>query len=209
MSRNFEILVGQGARYLDMPGKPFPGAVQAGKEGNNILYVGSAPYNGGMHPGKIFWAGNRYICNIGYGGKEITINSGFKILVAREAQPQRAQANTGGAVNCNYLTGTWRVYSQTVVVLQSDGSMTDIKNNQIGRWICPKEGRCRLIWNDGNKQGLSITDSNTMSGTASNGASISAVRMSENDIKAYKEMMKYSKDINNAMKDIKKFLKKD
>ncbi len=47
-----------------------------------------------------------------------------------------------------------------------------------------------------------------MTGRASNGANVQAVRMSQNDIKAYKQAMKYRKDIDNAMDKIGDFLKK-
>ena len=60
-------------------------AVIAGTENGQNLYVGRAKHtDGNKHPGKIFKAGANYICNFGYGGKEITSKSGFEIMVAKD-----------------------------------------------------------------------------------------------------------------------------
>ena len=58
-------------------------AVVSGEENGNYLYVGQANYAGGVHPGKVLWTGSEYICNIGYGGKEITVTD-FKVMVIQD-----------------------------------------------------------------------------------------------------------------------------
>ena len=52
-------------------GKVPSNSVKGGAENNQKLYICRAKHNGGVHPGKIV-GGN---CNIGWGGKEITIPS--------------------------------------------------------------------------------------------------------------------------------------
>jgi hypothetical protein len=52
------------------------GAIIAGRENGDNLYICRAQYNGGRHPGKV--VDGR--CNIGYGGEEVTLSS-YKVLV--------------------------------------------------------------------------------------------------------------------------------
>lgn len=82
-SSTFEILINKGTVHLDWEktNGPLPAnAIQGGTENGKPLYIGRAPYAKGMHPGKVFNAGRNHICNIGYGGKEITMNE-FEVLV--------------------------------------------------------------------------------------------------------------------------------
>lgn len=82
----FEILVNKGVTELHWTktNGPLPkNAVQAGSEKGMALYVGRAHHQNGTHPGKVFSAGKSNICNIGWGGKEITSNS-FEVLVANK-----------------------------------------------------------------------------------------------------------------------------
>lgn len=54
-------------------------AVVGGSENGQPLYVGRMPFQGGVHPGKVLPGG---FCNIGWGGKEYSVNTGFEILTA-------------------------------------------------------------------------------------------------------------------------------
>jgi len=84
--KEFEILINKGVTELDWlkSDGPIPdNAVQAGTEKGRKLFVGRGFYENGTHPGKIFDAGKNYICNIGWGGKEITLKS-FEVLVAHK-----------------------------------------------------------------------------------------------------------------------------
>jgi hypothetical protein len=69
------------------------GAVSGGHEaGGEALYVCRAQYNGGTHGGKIRSAFGG--CNIGWGGKEVTISS-YDVLI--DVRPHWAAAQ-GGAI---------------------------------------------------------------------------------------------------------------
>ena len=83
MVRSFEVLVNNGGvelEWLKVKNSLPDHAIEAGKERGVPLYVGRAYHEKGTHPGKIFKAGGNYICNIGYGGKEITYTT-FEVLV--------------------------------------------------------------------------------------------------------------------------------
>ncbi|KAB2879282.1 DUF3421 domain-containing protein [bacterium] len=56
-------------------------AVVGGSENGQSMFVGRVSFQGGMHPGKILPGGGG-ICNIGWGGKEHSFNSGFEVLTA-------------------------------------------------------------------------------------------------------------------------------
>ena len=58
--------------------------VFVGQVGDLKLYVCRAKQSDGTHPGK-YYSG---VCSIGWGGKEIILNSGFEVLV--NTQPQNA-----------------------------------------------------------------------------------------------------------------------
>jgi len=88
--KRFEVLVNKGVIELDWQktdGKKLPNhAVKAGEENGRALYVGRAHHEAGTHPGKVFQAGKGYICNIGYGEKEITYKT-FEVLVENKPHP--------------------------------------------------------------------------------------------------------------------------
>lgn len=84
---DFEILVNKNGVALDWEksnGELPPNAIKAGTERGIALYVGRAFHEGGTHPGKVFGVDSSYICNIGWGGKEITLNA-FEVLVKHES----------------------------------------------------------------------------------------------------------------------------
>lgn len=81
--KRFEVLVNKGVVELDWlktDGKIPDHAIQAGDEKGKPLYVGRAHHANGTHPGKVFKAVSKSICNIGYGGKEITFKT-YEVLV--------------------------------------------------------------------------------------------------------------------------------
>lgn len=86
VARSYEVLVNDGGvslTWVRYRGQMPANAVVAGKEGNNTLYVGQALMsNGSVHPGKVFRAETgQYICNYGYGGREVVEKVNFNILV--------------------------------------------------------------------------------------------------------------------------------
>lgn len=74
----FEILTGDGARLEWAAGPSAPNMVVGGGERGGQLWICRAAYEGGVHPGKVI--GGQ--CNIGYGGKEISL-PGFDVLRQR------------------------------------------------------------------------------------------------------------------------------
>ena len=69
------------AHYPTFDWKPYYGripftAVEGGFEQNRNLYICRAEFHGGLHPGKVV----NGKCNIGWGGKEVTLDS-FDVLV--------------------------------------------------------------------------------------------------------------------------------
>jgi hypothetical protein len=81
--QDFEVLVNSGSVELDWiktDGEMPENAIEAGGENGLSIYIGRSFHENGTHPGKVFKAGGNYICNIGWGGKEITHNT-FEILV--------------------------------------------------------------------------------------------------------------------------------
>jgi hypothetical protein len=73
--RDYEVLIGDG--IWGKPRADYAGSFAAGQENGEALYLCRAPFNGGVHPGKVV-AGN---CNIGWGGKEETIGR-FEVFYA-------------------------------------------------------------------------------------------------------------------------------
>lgn len=69
------------AQWVAYTGKIPANAVVGGFENGQPLYVGRAPFEGGMHPGKVL-TGAGGLCNIGWGGKEYSFAQGFEILTA-------------------------------------------------------------------------------------------------------------------------------
>ena len=97
---DFDILINMGIVELDWiktDGSLPAHAIQAGKENGKPLYIGRAFHKGGTHPGKVFKVGDNYICNIGYGGKEITYTT-FEVLV--ENHPHKAAKSLGYDKRC-------------------------------------------------------------------------------------------------------------
>jgi hypothetical protein len=81
---SFDVLTNTGVPLVWMPytGDIPVGAVEAGNENGKVLYVGQFTRpDGSVHAGKVFGVKGGYIFNYGYGGKEITEKSNFRILV--------------------------------------------------------------------------------------------------------------------------------
>lgn len=81
--KDFEVLVNKGVvdlTWLKTNGSLPENAIQAGTERGKGLYVGRTFHKNGTHPGKVFNVGRNYICNIGWGGKELTYKT-FEVLV--------------------------------------------------------------------------------------------------------------------------------
>jgi hypothetical protein len=74
----FEVLVSNNARLAWVPGPTAAGMVMGGQEPGRTLPICRGNYQGGTHPGKLV-AGR---CNIGWGGKEITLTR-FEVLVQK------------------------------------------------------------------------------------------------------------------------------
>jgi hypothetical protein len=60
-----------------------PGAVVGGQEPGRQLYICRAPYQGGVHPGKLVGRN----CNIGWGGNEVTLPR-YEVMVLASRRPQ-------------------------------------------------------------------------------------------------------------------------
>ncbi|MCB0641108.1 MAG: DUF3421 domain-containing protein, partial [Phaeodactylibacter sp.] len=88
VATNFEILVQDNPnirlKWVLVEGSVPANTVVAGTENGQNLYVGRAKHTDGtVHPGKVFQANGRYICNYGYGGQELIAGTGFEVLVAK------------------------------------------------------------------------------------------------------------------------------
>lgn len=84
---DFEVLVNNGATTLSwvtMNGVVPPDVVMAGEQDGKRILVGQADRaeDGSVHPGKIIGENGYFICNYGYGGQEIVVEKGYRILVA-------------------------------------------------------------------------------------------------------------------------------
>ena len=89
--RQFEILTSNNTklRWIGVIKNRLPdNAVVAGTENGQPLYVGRAKRtaDGSVHPGKVFKADGRYICNYGWGGKEVTEKNSFEVLVSYKTE---------------------------------------------------------------------------------------------------------------------------
>ena len=106
IGRTFDILVKEGSdvrvQWIKITNNNIPGkAVAGGSENGQTMYVGRVTRsNGSIHPGKIFKVGSQNICNYGYGGQEITVKSGFEVLVAKDRKVSGSR---------DMLRGTYRV----------------------------------------------------------------------------------------------------
>jgi len=76
------------------------GAVVGGQEPGRQLYVCRAQYQGGVHPGKVVGSN----CNIGYGGREITLPQ-YEVLTTREPQRIGWVRASRGALAPNAVIG--------------------------------------------------------------------------------------------------------
>lgn len=76
-----------GPRWIDaFPGSPLgPEVVMGGGESGRIYYICHAPYQGGVHPGKIV----KGRCNFSWGGREIATNQ-YQVLVSHNPLSFRA-----------------------------------------------------------------------------------------------------------------------
>ncbi len=85
VSQTYELLVNEGEaslQWVAYTGSIPKHAVIAGTEGDRNYYVGQFTRpDGSVHSGKVFGTPGNYIFNYGYGGKEITEKSGFRILM--------------------------------------------------------------------------------------------------------------------------------
>ncbi len=87
-------------RWVPYEGTIPANAVVGGTENGQPLFVGRMPFQGGVHPGKVLPGG---FCNIGWGGKEYSINSGFEVLTA--APNTVAWVEYRGSVPANAIPG--------------------------------------------------------------------------------------------------------
>ena len=87
---SFEVLVNPEnveLNWVKAAGATLPaGAIGGGSENSAPMYIGRVNYNAGgqnlgVHPGKVLKSGSGYICNFGYGGKEISVNREFEVLM--------------------------------------------------------------------------------------------------------------------------------
>ncbi len=84
----FEILVNGGVplKWETFKGRIPNGAVKAADEKGKPLYVGQFTRpDGSVHAGKVLGAPGSYIFNYGFGGKEISVKTNFRILVLGQA----------------------------------------------------------------------------------------------------------------------------
>lgn len=86
-----------------------PGAIPGGWEPGRTLYICHGWYQGGLHPGKIVGRN----CNIGWGGREILLNS-YEVLVGNAQAVRWIDASHGGipagAVSGGYEPGRPNLY---------------------------------------------------------------------------------------------------
>uniref|UniRef100_A0A0W0F0R5 T6SS Phospholipase effector Tle1-like catalytic domain-containing protein n=1 Tax=Moniliophthora roreri TaxID=221103 RepID=A0A0W0F0R5_MONRR len=104
-----------------------PNAIQGGKQSDGtLLYVARAPYQDGLHPGKT----NDQIMSISYSGKEITITSGFEVLVGNQSAVTWVQCS--GAFSLSQLgdampvVGGYDADGKTFYVAQVDLKLAQV-----------------------------------------------------------------------------------
>ncbi len=76
--RSFQVLTTKGARFAWSNNRRAGNQVAGGRERGRNLYICRASYRGGIHPGKTV-SGK---CNIGWGGKEISLSK-YEVLTRR------------------------------------------------------------------------------------------------------------------------------
>lgn len=93
VSQTYEVLVNDGdipLQWVTFDGSIPKHAVVGGTEGTKPYYVGQFTRDdGSVHAGKVFGMPGNYIFNYGYGGKEITEQKNFRILVQARPEPMR------------------------------------------------------------------------------------------------------------------------
>jgi hypothetical protein len=205
IASSFEILVKKmetDLNWVSISGGNMPtNAVISGVENGRQLYVGKANYANGVHPGKVFWNGSRFICNIGYGGKEYTLME-FKVLTTGQsetsnqqmpAQEAPAQPATAG---CTLPSFHWNL-NGSYVSLKEDGSMTVFKGQPIGSWQCVNRGTVKLNFSGGQSTTFVMNADGTM--TTSDGAyGYIAKPMTKEE----KDAMKTVMQVDDAMKKL-------
>lgn len=121
--RDFQVMVNpakSNLRWQAISGTRLPAhSVFAGREPNGTAYyVGRAKKsNGTVHPGKVFLVNGTYICNYGWGGKEVTEKQNFEILTA---QPVSARKQ-----NIKVRPAPPRVREKQEIVTQSSSSTSN------------------------------------------------------------------------------------
>lgn len=166
-------------------------AVVSGFEDGENMFVGKANYANGVHPGKVRWNGERFVCEIGYGGKEVQLTD-FKVLVTGTPYPPSQES---AATGCLTAIGHWNV-NGGYMSLKEDGMMTVFKGAPFGTWKCV-ENNVRLIYSNGEKQTLTLNADGTMSGM--NGDTPFTVKPMT---KEEKEMMKTAQQVDDALNTI-------
>jgi hypothetical protein len=115
--------------------------VVGGHEGTFTLALCRAPYQKVVNPGKLLGSA----CNIGWGGKEVAISSGFEVLVRALKQP----ANAG-----YFPTDNWRAPSELPAAATfhagsgGQNPMRACRAQHNGNWHPGKEvaGKCNITW---------------------------------------------------------------
>ena len=72
--REYEVLVASGGQW-GAPQPGYAGAFVAGGENGGPLFLCQSPYEGGVHPGKVY----NNTCHISYGGREVPVYA-FSVL---------------------------------------------------------------------------------------------------------------------------------
>ena len=211
VSRNFEVLTLTGNRNLVWiplnQNQLARLAIPAGQEGNNTLYIGRIQYAGGTHPGKIFGSPGRYICNIGYGGREISTSSGIEVLVNRPRQNgagNQAAANTRG--DCTTATGVYQWSDGNFIQFKADNKVKYFMSDQIGTWSCGPNGQISVYKVDGG------TDTYYLSADGSSiYANNSAVgrRLSDSEQEALKMQREIGDQLEEGLETIKSIFNRD
>jgi hypothetical protein len=116
------------------------GAVIGGQEGGQSLPLCRASYQNGVHPGKL-WRNN---CNIGWGGKEIALSSGFQVLVRSAAQQNEQYFPTDNWRAPNELPPAATFYAG----YEGQTWMRVCRAQYNNNWHPGKEhnGRCNISW---------------------------------------------------------------
>jgi hypothetical protein len=104
-------------------------ALPSGAEGSTQQYVCRASYGGGTHPGKLLGSN----CNIGWGGKEITVAS-YEVLALRATSSVTVTAFQAQPIH--FSPENWR-QRDVSVIFPANGSVRTILHLALG---CPDGG---------------------------------------------------------------------